>query len=55
MKVKIIQILLGAVGSVIAVLVSHLAGGNPDVVAATAGGIALNGVFGDLVSRAVEV
>lgn len=54
MKAKIIQILLGTVGSIVAVLIAHFAGATPDVVTAAAGGAAAGGVFGGVVQAAVD-
>lgn len=52
MKAKIIQILLGTAGSIITVLLAHFTGASPDIVTAAAGGVAANGVFGDIVQAA---
>lgn len=51
MKAKLIQIVLGSLGSILAVLIQHYAGGPVDPVVAVAGGIGANALLGDVASR----
>lgn len=54
MKAKLIQIALGAVGSIVAVLVQHYAGAGPDVTTALVGGALTNAALGGLVHGTVS-
>lgn len=51
MKAKILQIVLGAIGSIVTILISSAMGTDPDLVTAAAGGVAANGALGDAVDQ----
>lgn len=55
MRTKLIQIALGAIGSIIAVLAQHLAGVGPDVAVAVGGGVLTNGILGGVVEHLATV
>lgn len=53
LKVKLIQVFLGAIGSAVTILVQHLAAGSADPAVAIAAGAATSGLFGDAVVNLV--
>ena len=54
MKAKLIQIVLGAIGSVVALLIQYVAAGAVDPALTVAGGMSANAVLGDVAQKLVS-